>query len=161
MATDPLRNFKFRVSIAGASFAANLGFSKVSGLTSEVEVIEYREGGDTITNRKFPGQVSFGNVTLERGLGFDSDLVDWLNGIFDPQGGPDQAGAIPRYNVTISVVTKTGDIQREFKLKNAFPASREIGDLDASSNEVLIESLELAHEGLTEVKYAETGSQQR
>lgn len=158
MASDPLRNFKFRVTIAGASFG-NIGFSKVSGLTSEVEVIEYREGGDTITNRKFPGQVSFGNVTLERGLGFDSDLVEWLNGVFDPAGGPNQAGAIPRYNVTIAVVDKAGNIQREFKLKNAFPASREIGDLDASSNEVLIESLELAHEGLTEVKYTANGTQ--
>lgn len=154
--TQPLRNFKFAVQIAG--FAQTLGFSKVSGLSSEVEIIEYREGGDTTTNRKFPGQISFGNVTLERGITTDSDLVDWINSIFDPTGGADQATAILRLNVTISVRDKQGNIQREFKLKNAFPASREIGDLDAGSNEILIETLELAHEGLTEVKYNASGS---
>jgi phage tail-like protein len=151
MATQPLRNFKFSVSIAG--FAQTLGFAKVTGLNSEVEVIEYREGGDTTTSRKFPGQTSFGNVTLERGITTDSDLVDWINSVFDPEGGADQAGEVDRFDVTISVKDKAGNIQREFKLANAFPASREIGDLDAGANEILIESLELAHEGLSEIKY--------
>jgi phage tail-like protein len=157
MAIDPLRNFKFTVDIAGFPGSA-LGFSKVSGLSSEVEVIEYREGGDTTTNRKFPGQVSFGNVTLERGVTTDSDLVDWLNSIFDPSLGPDQAGDIERFDVTITVKSKQGTIQRQFKLLEAFPASREITDLDAGSNEILIESLELAHQGLVEVKYDAAGT---
>ena len=154
--TQPLRNFKFTVQIAG--FAQNLGFSKVSGLNAEVEVIEYREGGDTTTNRKFPGQTQFGNVTLERGITTDSDLVDWINSIFDPTGGPNQATEIARHDVTIAVKDKQGNIQREFKLTNAFPASREIADLDAGANEILIETLELAHEGLTEIKYNDAGS---
>ena len=157
MAIDPLRNFKFTVSISGFP-GAKLGFSKVSGLSSEVEVIEYREGGDTTTNRKFPGQVSFGNVTLERGVTTDSDLVDWFNSIFDPTLGPDQSGDILRFDVVIQVNNKSGGIQREFKLLKAFPAGREITDLDASSNEILIESLELAHQGLVEVKYDEAGT---
>ena len=155
MATDPMRNFKFKVQIAGFPGGA-MGFSKVSGLNQEVEVIEYREGGDVTTNRKFPGQTSFGNVTLERGITADSDLVKWMTSIFDAEGANTQPEA--RYNVTITVLNKQGNTQRVFKLLRAFPASREIGDLDASANEILIESLELAHDGMVEELFTDAGA---
>ena len=151
-----MRNFKFTVQING--FPSTMGFSKVSGLSSEVEVIEYREGGNSITARKFPGQMSFGNVTLERGLTTDSDLVQWMNSVFDPSANADQAGDNFRTDVTIQVKSKSGQPEREFKLKNAFATSREISDLDGSGNEIIIETLELAHEGLVETLYNSQGS---
>ena len=152
--SDPLRNFKFQVIVA--AFAARIGFSKVSGLSSEVEVIEYREGGDTITTRKFPGQVSYGNVTLERGLTTDSDIVGWMNTIHDAAVGNGSTLAT-RQEVKIQALNKAGVVQREWVLLNAFPASRDISDFDASSNEVIIETLELAHEGIKEFLYNEIG----
>lgn len=153
---DPLRNFKFKVEIVGLGA---MGFSKATGLNASVEVIEYREGMDKLTARKFPGQVSYENVTLERGMTVDSDLVDWINAVYNPDLAPDavNGGTVYR-NVTISVMQKNGVTARQFILTNAFVAKRTITDLDASANEILIESLELAHSGMSEVKFSDTGT---
>lgn len=153
MASAIMRNFKFKLSIAG--MGATMGFSKVSGLTANVEVIEYREGGDPLTMRKFPGQVSYDNVTLERGFTADSDLVSWIDSVYNPT--QQVQTNVQRYDVTIDVLDGAGNTQRTFVLKNAFPASRQIGDLDATGNDMLIETLELAHEGIVEQRYDENG----
>jgi len=146
---DLLRNFKFSVDIVG--IGNTIGFQKASGLSSSVEVIEYREGGDAITSRKFPGQVSFNNITLERGITSNSqELRDWMETVLDPATGRAGAGSVKR-NVTIRVRDNASAVQRVFKVSQAFVASREITDLDASGNEILIETLELAHEGLKEM----------
>lgn len=154
---DPIRNFKFSVSVAG--FSAAMGFSKVMGLGSKVEVIEYREGADGLTSRKFTGQVSYDNVTLERGLTHDSDLIDWLNATYDPSSAANAAlSGTQKRDVTIQVMQKNNVVAREFVLKNAFVASRKLTDLDASANDILIETLELAHDGIVEKKYSDTGA---
>lgn len=153
MAASLMRNFKYSVAIDGFE---NMGFSAVNGLTREVEVIEYREGGEATTMRKFPGQTSFGNVTLERGFTTDSDLVQWMNDSFE-MGNRNARGFDNRRTVTITVLDPNGSPQRKFILVNCFVASREIGDLDATGNEILIESLEIAHEGYKEVAYNDNG----
>ena len=50
---DPYKDFRFLVEIDGIVQA---GFSECSGFGSDVEVVEYREGGDSATVRKLPGQ---------------------------------------------------------------------------------------------------------
>jgi phage tail-like protein len=133
----------------------SLQFQKVSGLSTSVEVIEYREGGDSVTTKKFPGQVSYENVTLERGLTTDSDVIDWINSVFDPNN----AAADQRLDVNIKVLSKDGNrTEREFVLQKAFCVSRQIADLDATGNDILIETLELAHEGIVENKYSADGA---
>jgi|13_taG_2_1085334.scaffolds.fasta_scaffold03832_3 phage tail-like protein len=148
MAAELLRNFKFRVNIAGLS---ELGFQKASGLSSSVEVIEYREGGDAITSRKFPGQVSYNNVTLERGITENNqELRNWFESVLDVETARSNGADVKR-NVAIEVLDNAGVTQRKFTLKNAFVCNREITDLDATGNEILIETLELCHEGLKEI----------
>ena len=72
---DPFKNFNFLVEIDGIAPAA---FKSVSGLSAEVEVIEYRSGADTLTSsRKLPGRVRYSNVTLTRGITSSRDLWDW------------------------------------------------------------------------------------
>jgi phage tail-like protein len=153
MASVYSRNFKFIVTIAGYD---GVNFQKVSGLSTSVEVIEYREGGDSVTTKKFPGQVSYENVTLERGLTTDSNLVDWINSVFSPNN----AAADQRIDVNIKVKSKNQDrTEREFILQRAFCVSRQIADLDATGNDILIETLELAHEGIKEIKYTADGAE--
>lgn len=154
MAASLMRNFKYRVRIVGME---DMGFSAVNGLTREVEVIEYREGGEATRMRKFPGQTSFGNVTLERGFTTDSDLVDWINDSFEMQSSV-APGFDNRKEVIIFILDPNGKTQRKFVLKNCFVASREIGDLDATGNEILIESLEIAHEGFVEHLFDDSGN---
>src|SRR6266404_7054599 len=71
---DPYKNFRFLVELDGIVQA---GFSDCNGLGSNVEVVEYREGGDTPTVRKLPGKASYGDITLKYGITNSRELYDW------------------------------------------------------------------------------------
>ena len=162
---DPYRNFKFEVEIGGFTRA---GFRMVSGFKQTTEVIEYREGGENETPRKLPGQTTYENITLERGmsaeggisspgsLGSGGDMVNWAAQIFnldskDGQQPPGTDGASNqdfRRDVVCYLKNKSGVRVEKITIIRAWPTECEMGDLDASSNEVLIEKLVLANEGV-------------
>jgi phage tail-like protein len=153
---DPYRGFKFKVVIDGFTKA---GFQKVSGLKEATEVTDYREGTDAVTPRKLPGLTSYDNVTLEHGLSNNQDFRKWRQQIVNlgkeaGAAGDGPAGTAPplefRKTVVISLFDKGGNEVKQYELLEAWPASLEIGDLDAMSSDVVIESLELTHEGLKE-----------
>ena len=136
---DPYRNFNFRVEIDGITVAS---FSEVSGLSSETEVIEYRNG-DTGEVQLLPGQTHFGPVTLSRGVTNNMELWNWRQDIVD--------GKLDRKNLSIILLdTKHTEVAR-WNLMNAWPSKISLGDLNAGSNEVLLESLVLVHEGMVRV----------
>ncbi len=69
---DPYMNFNYLVEIDGITRAR---FSEVSGLTINVEPVEYREGGN-LHVVKLPGRASYGNITLRRGITDDHELYE-------------------------------------------------------------------------------------
>lgn len=71
---DPYRNSNFLVEIANVTVA---GFSECTGLSSEVDVIEYRNGNEDQVLRKLPGLIRFGPITLKRGLTASRELFQW------------------------------------------------------------------------------------
>lgn len=146
---DPYRNYKFEVEIDGFDRA---GFNKITGLAHNVEVIEYREGGENETPLKLPGQSSFDNIVLERGLSEDEDFIAWINEVFnlDNTSGAQGENEDFRRDVSIFLKDKKGDRVRKWRVSNAWPTKYDLGDLDASASEVLISRLELANEGWTE-----------
>ena len=149
MPRDPYRNFKFVVEIDGFDQA---GFSKVTGLQHSVEVIEYREGGMNETMRKLPGQSSFEAVVLERGIS-DSDMFNaWITLLYDSDGvdgfQPPEEGW--RRNVYIYLRDKSGNRVKKWTCYNCWPSQHMVNNLDASGNEVLIETLTLQNEGVKE-----------
>jgi phage tail-like protein len=85
ISSDPLRSFKFNVSIpmsmtgpnANSGGLARFGFMSASGLGVSIEPLTYREGGDNLTTRKMPGQADFNPITLSRGM-FPTDNDNWL-----------------------------------------------------------------------------------
>lgn len=134
---DPYKNFRFDVDIDGT----RAGFASVSGLAAEAEVIEYRQGSDGFTSsRKLPGRVKYPNVTLRRGVTTDHFLWDWWKTIL--------AGLVQRRNVQIILLDDDRNEVLRWLLSEAWIAKIEVSDLDAEGNEVAIESIELAHEGL-------------
>ena len=78
---DPYKNCNFLVEIDGIVTA---GFSECTGLSSEVEIIEYREGGD-FRVRKLPGLAKFGNIVLKRGVTKSLDLYNWHRDVLNGQ----------------------------------------------------------------------------
>ena len=133
---DPFKNFSFLVEIDGVAAAA---FTSVSGLAAEVEVIEYRELGGP-RSIKLPGRFRYPNVTLRRGLTTSRDLWNWWQTVRD--------GTIQRRTVLIVLLDDSGQPVLRWSLREAWPVKWELSELDASKNEVAIETLELAHEGL-------------
>jgi len=134
----PLPVFHFTVQWGGT----RIGFSEVSGLTQENQAIEYRDGSfPEYSSIKMPGLRKFSNVTLKRGIvKADNEFFRWLSTI--------QLNKVERRDVIVALLDEQHAPVMVWKLQNAFPVKIEGPGLKASGNEVAIESIELAHEGL-------------
>lgn len=135
----PLPVFHFQVEWGGT----NLGFSEVSGLTIENQAIEYRDGlSPEYSVVKMPGMPKYSNITLKRGIvPADNEFFAWLNTA--------ALNKIERRDLVISLLNEEHSPVMTWKVKNAFPVKVEGPGLKATGNEVAIETIELAHEGLT------------
>lgn len=156
LSTDPLRNFKFLVTINPSTGASpQIGFMSVSGLNITVDVIAYREGGYNTTTQKMPGQADFSPITLSRGVAVGSDYSwNWVSKLFKVMQGTGNAGAGYDFRSTVDikildhpVTTASVPVKAWFRIYNAWPTSVAFSDLDAGANQLLIEQLVLAHEG--------------
>jgi phage tail-like protein len=135
---DPFKAFNFLVEIEGITQAA---FSEVSGLESETAVIEYRAGGEKVNwVRKLPGLTKFGNIVLRRGVTQDADLWNWRKSIVE--------GNVDRRNGTIVLLDDKRNEVVRWNFWNGWICKWEGPTLNAKANEVAIESIEIAHEGL-------------
>lgn len=139
MATYPLVKFHFQVDWGGTK----IGFTEVSGLDVESEVVEYREGASPEYSKiKMPGMQKYSNITLKRGtFKSDNEYFKWWNTV--------KLNTIERRDVTISLLNENHEPVVTWKIKNAWPNKIQSTDLKADGNEVAIESMELVHEGLT------------
>jgi phage tail-like protein len=134
---NPYVNFNFVVDIGAGE---DLGFSEVDLPAGELDVIAYREGGDkSSTARKLPGLATYANVTLKRGVTGRLELFEWWREVRD--------GNVDRRNVTITLLDEQRSPVQRWLLRNAWPAKLDFGPLNALGNDVVIETLELAHEG--------------
>jgi len=136
--TDPYASFNFRLEINGIVKA---GFSEVTGLNAEANVIEYREGVDAINVRKLPGLIKFGNVTLKRGVTQDPEMFTFFKNVVD--------GDIQRDDsMSIVLLDEKRQEAARWNLRNAWPSKWVGPDMKANANEIAIEALEIAHEGV-------------
>jgi phage tail-like protein len=133
---DPYSAMNFLVELDGISVAA---FRECSGLISELTVIEYRNGSDRGSPRKLPGMQKFTNITLKRGITKDRQLWDWHKTALD--------GSVQRKNGSIMLLDESGQEVLRWNFRQGWVSKYEAPTLNASSNEVAIETLEIAHEG--------------
>lgn len=178
--TDPLRNFKFRVKIHPSGRLSTLtnngndfevGFSVVSGISIQNEMIAYREGGMNTHPHKMVGQSDYGPVTFTRGVFANQDglyqwqtfLHTWGQGGFEE--GSTQGENDYRCNISVSIFdhpvsaatydsdpstpeSVTGlSPKMGYRLYNCWPASYALGDLNAGDSSLLIQQLVVNHEG--------------
>jgi phage tail-like protein len=122
------------------------GFAECSGLQIETKVFEYQEGGNNATSLKFPERATFSNITLKRGVTNSTELIDWqmdvANGTFSINHRD------MNNNVAIVLQDELGEPVKRWNLIRAFPVKWIGPSMKASSAEVAIETLELAHEGI-------------
>jgi phage tail-like protein len=140
---DPLRNFRFRLEIDGIQQA---GFSEVAIGETTTDAVDYREGNEPAHVRKLSGLTKYGNITLKWGVTDSLELFNWHKAIV--------AGQIQkqRKQVAIVVVDEAGSDKARFVVSEAWPIKYDPSDLNAKGNEVFIEVLELANEGIERVQ---------
>lgn len=137
---DPLQAFMFKVQLSGEP--GELGFTKVSGLSREVDVVEYFENMYDHAH-KLPGREKVGEVTFEKGMTSDLKFVTEYEKVLGTS--KDEC----RHEVTITIQNRFGETKRKFTLYEAWFSKLEIGELDGSSNEVIIETLTVQFEYMT------------
>ncbi|NVB83052.1 MAG: phage tail protein [Kofleriaceae bacterium] len=137
---DPLPVFCFKVSLPGV--AGDAFFKSVSGLRSETEVVPVREGGQNATTFQLVGATKWSNIVLKQGFTKDSGLLAWRNEWLGPRGGKRVGGTITLLNTALEGAA-------EWSFVRGWPVKWEISEFDASKSELAIETLEIAHEGIT------------
>lgn len=118
------------------------GFKSVSGLTSETEVVEFREGGDPEVVRKLPGRTKYSNIVLKRGI-VDRDQNElwlWRKAIID--------GISDRRDGAVVLLDRAGREVVRYPFFNAFPVAWRGFNLDGDGDTEPSEILELAVEKL-------------
>ena len=133
---DARHPFTFRVEVEGHDIGF---FRSVSGLSIETEVVEFREGGSELVH-KLPGAKKYPNIVLKRGFTGDTALYDWYSSITRENTA--------RVDGSIVMLDQNGTEVARWNFYNGWPSKWHGPDFDASSNEVAIETLEIAHEGL-------------
>jgi phage tail-like protein len=135
---DPYRAYNFIVEIDSTAVA---GFSEVGGLSADGDVVEYREGTDLpLTVRKMPGLCKYVNISLKRGYTTSRVLWQWRLAIIN--------GNVDRRNGAVVLLDEQRNRVVEWQFENAWVVKYEGPALNAKGNDVAIETLELAHEGL-------------
>jgi phage tail-like protein len=148
--TDPLKAFNFRIALIDDSTQLKAaqgglglvlgGFTECTGLDASLQVEDYMEGGENTYVHKFPSRITWGNITLKRGITLSEDLWNW-HFSFVQGKGTRRDGLIVLQN-ELQMPIKTWIFKRGLPLKWSGPA------LTAASSAVAIETLEIAHEGV-------------
>lgn len=136
--TDPYRVYKYKVEIDGITRG---GFREASGLDSSQDPIEYREGTDELHAKKLPGLNKSSNISLKWGITDDAQLWEWRKKSID--------GKVERKNGSIVLYNDAGEEKIRWNFIEAWPTKWTGPSFNATGNEVAIETLEIAHEGLT------------
>jgi phage tail-like protein len=142
---DPLRNFRYRLEIDSITQA---GFSEVAIAETTIDAVDYREGTDPPHVRKLSGLTKYGNITLKSGLTVGGSALDLFKWHADVSAGQIKE---KRKKVVIVVQDEAGVDSARFVITDAWPVKYDPSDLNAKGNEVVIELLELANEGIERV----------
>lgn len=136
----PLPKFYFMVDWGSTT---NIPFQEISGLDIEAQPINYRHGNSPVFSEiDMPGIVRNSNVTMKKGVFVnDNSFWNWYEKI--------KMNTIERQNVVIKLLGERGNPTMTWTLSNAWPTKISSTDLKSDGSEVAIESIEIAHEGLT------------
>lgn len=136
---DPVGELRFTVKVDGLEIGQ---FSECSGIQVEWEIEERREGGENRFIHKLRGGMKYPNLVLKRGITHEPALLKWL---FQTKDW-DQRG-----NITVNLVGPDSmSPVRTWAFANAFPVKWTGPTLNAGSNNVATETLEIAHRGLVQ-----------
>jgi phage tail-like protein len=128
---------QFGLEIDGVELAR---FTAVSGLGYESEVVTFQDtlADGKVVTRKRPGRISFPDIVLKRGLSADNALVDWYQTVID--------GAVERKSGSVVIYDQTSTELGRWNFENAWISKWSASDLDAGTDDIMIEEITISHE---------------
>jgi phage tail-like protein len=140
---DPLPSFNFLVIVTGVSDDGSdvLGaFSEVSGLEASLPAIKYRTGAETITERQIPGKVEYPNIVCKKGSTGDIRFWNWIVEAIN--------GRVRRTEGAVVLLDENRQEYLRYTFSRAWPTKFTGPSLNANTNDIALDTLEIAHEGL-------------
>jgi phage tail-like protein len=146
---DPYRAFNFLITLVDSSSAgsgppqqsqASGGFSECSGLDMSLDIEEYKEGGNNGLTLRFPTRVKWSNLRLKRGIATNDDLWLWHFGYV--------RGQVLRKDGVVTLLDEQQNPVKSWSFTRGLPVKWAGPSLNAAQNQIAIEELEIAHEGL-------------
>lgn len=135
---DPYRGYNFKIEVQGV---VEGHFAECTGIGIKVNAYSYREGGNSQVTHRVPGAVEYADVTLRYGLTASKELWTWFTKIVK--------GTVDRRNISIVVLDADGQSEgARWNLINAWPSQWSGAPLNASGNEVAIESMTFVFESI-------------
>ena len=114
------------------------GFKSMSGMDSETEVVEFKQGNDMVVRKK-PGRTTYANIVLERGYTATDDLWAWRKNIED--------GKIDRRSGSIVWLDQDGHTEvARYNFYEGWPCKWTVPQANSDSSAMAIEKLEIANE---------------
>jgi phage tail-like protein len=162
---DPVLNHNFVISLIDTSSTLGMlgsiamsaifdvalgGFSECSGLEMSMQPEEYKEGGNNSQVLKFPSRVTWSNITLKKGIGAGTALWDWHYGFAEGKG--------KRRDGIIVLLTDLRVPNNVWYFRRGLPVKYTGPSLNATQNNVAIEAIEIAHEGIYQVPFVGLGA---
>jgi phage tail-like protein len=132
--------FKVEFGIDGAQENGAM-FQEVSGLSAEVNIEEYREGGENRFVHKLPKGIKYSNLCLKRGLITDPVVFKWINNSVNS----DLSAPIKPRDLIVSLLGTDTKPVIKWKVSNAWPVKFETAQLDPKSSKLAVESIEFAY----------------
>lgn len=148
----PPVGFHFRVEVLGLPPNANdLRFSEVSGLSVEMATEEVAQGGENRFLQKYPVRAKYPELVLKRGLLVSSEVAEWIRACTEDF-------AITPKDVDVTLLNEKHKPLMTWHLVKAYPTKWAASDLNATSNAVVVETLQLFYQRFTVDRTpAETG----
>ena len=138
--SPPIQHAKsFAVTIPSLTLEDGL-FTQITGLSQQVDVMEYPEGGINTFVHRLPTRIKQGNITLKRGVTKEKALLQWFQST---------VVKVQPADLSINVLDDLGNTMQSWSFRNAYPVKWTGSVLNAGGNEFMTQSLEIAHSGMT------------
>ena len=138
----PPVSFHFKVEVIGLPGDNDTRFTEVGGLSVEVGTEEIAEGGENRFIQKYPGRLKYPELVLKRGLLVKSEVFTWIRECLEK----DQ---IKPKNVDVKLLNAEHEPLVTWHVVNAYPTKWAVSDLGATSNTVVVETLQLYYQYFT------------
>ena len=131
--------FHFKVEFGATSPDQDVRFQEVTGLSAEVSVEEFREGGLNEHAHRLPTGAKYANLVLKRGYVQGSEVSEWVrqaveNFTFEPK------------DVTVTLLNEEHEPLATWSFLRAWPVKWSVSDFKAQENALVVESMELAYQ---------------